>query len=249
MSHNNEQDIIDNIELFKISELHNVSIEIRDNTNSTDLKVFCCEKKYGYHVNESKKGFGDNNNLNFYESMKAKEQSKEWFILINPDVVITYEAFLTLMSKLDSEQANLLTINLCTDEDLKVEEQSLRKFPSFRSLFNVFLGKTITEKYDKNNVADGNYVDWAPGSFLIFSSYLFESLNGFNEKYFMYYEDVDICFRAKLNFGYRVKFLKNVKAYHRGGFKNRSIMSPHFKWYIKSLFRFLFFRFRNTFTR
>jgi N-acetylglucosaminyl-diphospho-decaprenol L-rhamnosyltransferase len=40
-------------------------------------------------------------------------------------------------------------------------------------------------------------VDWADGSCLAFTSDLFKSVNGLNEKFFMYFEDVDFCLKAK----------------------------------------------------
>ena len=42
-----------------------------------------------------------------------------------------------------------------------------------------------------------NNVDWADGSCLVFTSELFKLVNGLNEKFFMYFEDVDFCLKAK----------------------------------------------------
>jgi GT2 family glycosyltransferase len=41
--------------------------------------------------------------------------------------------------------------------------------------------------------------DWADGSCLVFDKEVFEKLNGLFEKFFMYFEDVDFCLRAKKN--------------------------------------------------
>ena len=38
---------------------------------------------------------------------------------------------------------------------------------------------------------------WADGSCLVFTKEVFNSVNGFYEKFFMYFEDVDFCYRAK----------------------------------------------------
>jgi len=45
--------------------------------------------------------------------------------------------------------------------------------------------------------------DWADGSCLIFDKEVFEKVNGIFEKFFMYFEDVDFCFRAKKS-GFRI---------------------------------------------
>jgi GT2 family glycosyltransferase len=44
---------------------------------------------------------------------------------------------------------------------------------------------------------DTKNLDWADGSCLIFTSDLFKSVNGLDEKFFMYFEDVDFCWQAK----------------------------------------------------
>jgi GT2 family glycosyltransferase len=45
--------------------------------------------------------------------------------------------------------------------------------------------------------------DWADGSCLVFDKEVFEKVNGLFEKFFMYFEDVDFCLRAKKN-GFRI---------------------------------------------
>ncbi|MDE1292895.1 hypothetical protein [Vibrio aestuarianus] len=87
---------------------------------------------------------------------------------------------------------------------------------------------------------DRSIVDWAAGSFLVFQADLYKKLNGFDENYFMYFEDVDICFRARKYYDQNVVYLSNIKAIHQGGYQNRKIFSKHFRWYFSSLLRFLF---------
>jgi GT2 family glycosyltransferase len=51
--------------------------------------------------------------------------------------------------------------------------------------------------------------DWADGSCLVFSKEVFEKVNGLYEKYFMYFEDVDFCLRAKKS-GFRVNHVDTL---------------------------------------
>jgi GT2 family glycosyltransferase len=57
---------------------------------------------------------------------------------------------------------------------------------------NKFIGsiKLSTSRTPKNP-------EWADGSCLVFTKEVFNSVNGFYEKFFMYFEDVDFCYRAK----------------------------------------------------
>jgi hypothetical protein len=59
-------------------------------------------------------------------------------------------------------------------------------------IVNKFLGsiKLSTSRSPKNP-------EWADGSCLVFTKEVFNSVGGFYEKFFMYFEDVDFCYRAK----------------------------------------------------
>jgi GT2 family glycosyltransferase len=46
---------------------------------------------------------------------------------------------------------------------------------------------------------DTKNIDWADGSCLIFTSELFKSVNGLNEKFFMYFEDMDLSVKVRMN--------------------------------------------------
>ena len=71
-------------------------------------------------------------------------------------------------------------------------------------LINKFTGSI---KLSTNNpVADP---DWADGSCLVFDREVFEKVNGLFEKFFMYFEDVDFCLRAKKN-GFRINHVETL---------------------------------------
>jgi hypothetical protein len=59
-------------------------------------------------------------------------------------------------------------------------------------------------------------VDQVMGSFFLIRRQLFESLGGFDERYFVYFEEVDLSFRAKCA-GFKSMYLTEAKAYHAGG--------------------------------
>jgi len=242
VSHYNDDDIISNSNLKGVNALENVTVIIRDNVSSNRLEEFCGDGGFQYSASKSKLGFGANNNRNFDEASKLGMTQDDWFVLINPDVDITSDMINKLSVIIDNNDNHIFAINLFSDDKFSKMEYSLRKYPNFLSFFNVLKGKSFTEAYKKDGVADRSEVDWAAGSFLVFKAGLYERLNGFDENYFMYFEDVDICYRANKIFGEKVVYLKDVHAVHKGGYRNRRLFSPHFRWYISSLIRFLFKR-------
>ncbi|MDE1309887.1 glycosyltransferase family 2 protein [Vibrio aestuarianus subsp. cardii] len=240
VSHGNDEDIINNFNLQKINSLESVKVIIRDNVSSDRLKKYCEDECFIYNCSDSILGFGANNNINFEVATKMGMKKTDWFVLFNPDLDISATMIKKLSNTIDNSSNQLFAINLFFDEKFSTMEQSLRKFPTFISFFNIIKGKSFTEAYNKFSLADGSIVDWAAGSFLVFQAELYQKLNGFDETYFMYFEDVDICFRARKYYDQNVVYLSNIKAIHQGGYKNRKVFSKHFRWYFSSLLRFLF---------
>jgi hypothetical protein len=60
-------------------------------------------------------------------------------------------------------------------------------------------------------------VDWVQGSFLLVRSSVWKALNGLDERFFMYVEDVDFCKRV-WNLGYKCAYLPGLRYLHWGGF-------------------------------
>ena len=54
-----------------------------------------------------------------------------------------------------------------------------------------------------------NDVDWADGSCLVFTAELFKSTKGLNERFFMYFEDVDFCLQAKSK-GFNLTYVSTI---------------------------------------
>lgn len=239
VSHGNDDDIINNANLNEINLLETVTVIIRDNLSSNRLKQYCVSHNLEYNASNSILGFGANNNINFQLASKLGMEKTDWFVLFNPDLDISAAMINKLSNTIKDEISQIFAINLFFDRAFSNMEYSLRKFPTFMSFFNIAKGKSFTEIYDKANLADKSLVDWAAGSFLVFKAELYEKLNGFDESYFMYFEDVDICYRANQFYKQNVVYLKEIKAVHEGGYQNRKLFSKHFRWYFTSLIRFL----------
>lgn len=59
-------------------------------------------------------------------------------------------------------------------------------------------------------------IDWASGAALAVSREVFEKCNGFDERFFMYFEDVDLCKRIR-KIGKRIILLPHIRVLHIGG--------------------------------
>jgi len=126
--------------------------------------------------------------------------------------------------------------------------------PIFRRthLSNTSLGEkqnnyVLMNDFDHNDTIE---VDWALGAAFMINKELFDSIKGMDERYFLYYEDMDICRRIKLN-NKKVVYYKNATMthYHQRTsahiksimdiFKNK-ILQTHIKSAFKYSYKFYF---------
>ena len=242
VSHNHDDLIINNEALLELSSIPNVHVYIKDNIGSLKLKNHCDSVGFNYISSPLNIGFGHNNNIVFDYCLKNGMNRDDLFCVINPDVIIDKCNFELMMSKVKDTNNQLFTIDLYKDNNFNINEPSLRYFSTWSGFFRMFINKPANIEYDKKQLKEFDTIDWAAGSFLVFKAGLYKKLNGFSDKYFMYYEDVDICYRAKKQHNQSVCFLKSVKAVHDGAYANRNIFSKHFRWYIKSFITFLISR-------
>ncbi|MFB9136411.1 glycosyltransferase family 2 protein [Vibrio olivae] len=185
------------------------------------------------------KGFGENNNIVYqYCIDNLGINNDDYFIVLNPDLYIDSDVIYNLVSKMEDENVSIAAINLYKDEEKKVYDNSIRKFPNLMDFVKSFLGLGNDAVLDKNLIKEKYIVDWAAGSFLAFRSEHYKSLSGFDEGYFMYCEDIDICYRSK-NEGEPVVYYPNFTGLHLAKHANRKLFSRHFYWHISSVFRFL----------
>lgn len=132
-------------------------------------------------------GFGHNHNEAF------RVCHGEYFCVLNPDIQLVDNPFAELAASLQSFHAGI-AVPVVKAGDGTVED-SVRHFPTLPSLARkLLLGDRGSIPVHKG--VSGQFVDWGAGMFMLFTRASFEILNGFDCRYFMYYEDADICLRA-----------------------------------------------------
>ena len=165
-------------------------------------------------------GFGANHNQAFARA------SGRLFCVLNPDIRLTTDPFALLLACLDDLSVALVA-PLVMGSDGKIEE-SARVFPSPGRIAKRVFGQPSSADYAISE--QPLYPDWVGGMFMLFRRQIFEQLHGFDERYFLYYEDVDICARLRL-LGHEIAQCPQVKVIHcaqRRSHRNARYLSWHF---------------------
>lgn len=178
--------------------------------------------------NSIPKGFGANHNAAFY---KFQEDST-CFCVVNPDIRFNKDPFPALLSCLKNDAVGLAA-PIVMGENGELED-SARLFPTpFKILCKAF-GQCKGSDYVIKN--EPIYPDWVGGMFMLFPHEIFEKLNGFNEQFFLYYEDVDLCARLRL-LGYEVVVCPATKVVHDARRSSHSSFR-YLKWHLASMLHF-----------
>ncbi|WP_260678162.1 glycosyltransferase family 2 protein [Vibrio furnissii] len=217
------------------------NVVVKNNCKDKILSNYCKENNIDIIDDAYGLGFGENNNFCYRYFKKLGMRDEDLFLVFNPDIYIEPGELKKFIDIVNFEGMGLSTINLYLDREFKKYDHSIRHFPTLKTFILSFLGLGNTTIIDKSNINEIIDVDWGAGSFLCFQSSLYNELEGFDESYFMYCEDIDICYRSAL-LGNKLTYVPSVKAIHLAQHSNRNIFSKHFYWHVKSALKFILSR-------
>ncbi|QYJ69064.1 glycosyltransferase family 2 protein [Flavobacterium litorale] len=190
----------------------NHEIVVIDN-NSKDNSCAYIKQHYPEVVLiESKEnhGFGKGNNE------AVKHAKGEYILLLNNDTILQ-DNLLPVLKHIKAD-ATIGAVGIKMVSGTKEYLLSVGKFPDFLGVLKIKnMSKVGTDLVAANFTKNSYDVDWISGSFLLMPKKVYDEVGGFDEKYFMYVEDVDLC-REICNKGYRRVFLPNYSYVHFVGF-------------------------------
>jgi N-acetylglucosaminyl-diphospho-decaprenol L-rhamnosyltransferase len=177
--------------------------------------------------NPQPQGFGANHNAAF------RLAGGQAFCVANPDIRLSDDPFPRLLEVLRSERVGLCS-PLVEAPDGRMED-SARRFPTVGSLTLKALHLAPTLDYPKPTAPFSP--DWVAGMFMLFRREAFDSLGGFDERYFLYYEDVDICRRLREH-GFDIRLVPDARVIHCAQRASRRSLR-HVRWHLGSMWRYL----------
>jgi N-acetylglucosaminyl-diphospho-decaprenol L-rhamnosyltransferase len=178
--------------------------------------------------NAKPRGYGANQNAVFSSA------SSPFFCVLNPDIRLKENPFPQLLKAFDDPSVALVAPKIISPDGS--EEDSARRFPTARDLLSKAFGchdGTYLEKSENGLI----YPDWLAGMFLLLRGDSFQKVGGFDEKFFLYYEDVDLCWRLRRD-GFQVVQDRSVYVVHDARRESRRNLR-FARWHLASMTRYL----------
>jgi N-acetylglucosaminyl-diphospho-decaprenol L-rhamnosyltransferase len=154
-------------------------------------------------VNGGAKGFGANHNAAFTRCRTPL------FCVVNPDVRVTSDPLPPMSGTL--ADARVGVVGPLVRNSSGALEDSARVFPTLGSLLVRAFREPAGPAYpvDRGPLE----VDWIAGMFMLFRRETYEAVGGFDEAFFLYYEDVDLCLRLRAR-GFSVVYDPRAEIVH-----------------------------------
>jgi len=203
-------------------------------------------------INRENVGFAKANNQG------VKIANGKYVLFLNNDTVFKENSLKAVFDFAESINKDTIIGCKLLNSDLTVQI-SFAEFPSLKNAFTsyTFLYKIFPRSKHFNKyylslteIKKPLEVDYVTGAFLFCKTSSFERIAGFDERFFFFSEEIDLCYRFK-NFGGKVYYIPHTSIIHLGGgtakvdswftFKNKAISLIQFYQKHRNKFNYAFF--------
>ena len=168
--------------------------------------------------NDTNYGFSKGNNIGIE---KAKG---EYLCILNPDTVVAEDTFKILLNFAASKDKLGIVGCKLIDGSGKFLQESKRNIPTAVVSIQKMIGYSNPYYANQLDQDEEGEVDILAGAFMFLKREMFYKLNGFDEDYFMYGEDIDFCYKA-IKMGYKNYYCPDTTVIH---FKGESTLKDKF---------------------
>ena len=188
-------------------------------------------------------------NLGFSRAcnLGAKESSAPFLLFLNPDARVQSGSIslpLTFLQSPENRRVGICGIQLFDEEG--TISRSCARFPTLLRFSASAVGLDKLQRYKKTGVImsdwdheSSGFVNHVIGAFYFVRRCVFEELGGFDDRFFVYMEDVDFSSRA-LAAGWKCFYLAEARAFHAGGGSSRQIKAKRLFYSLRSRLLYAF---------
>ena len=150
----------------------------------------------------------------------ARDAQGDWLLFLNPDSILRPDTLEPLIQKVTQEPSwKLIGIKQLNDHGKDTQPHGLflkwwNVWPSIRILQQLLNPSRSKHRWSKDLVS---FPDWISGAFVLIRKIDLEELGGWDERFWMYYEDMDLSKRAADKGWLRVMYNELVCTHSHGG--------------------------------
>lgn len=227
-------DCLDSI--FQHSPAVNFEVIVWDNASTDESAKMIGEKYHQVKLLQSDKnlGFGKGNNR------ASKIARGEYLLFLNNDTVVKENSIDYLLNGALTED----NVGVWGCKILKPNGALQYSAGRFSNFLTEFLEQTMLHRvieYGKYRASDylKNFEpDWVTGACMLVRKQIYDEIGGFDEDYFMFFEDMDLCKKTILK-GLKVKFVPEAVVIHKKGYSSKSVINRMLVEDQKSTYRFI----------
>ena len=151
----------------------------------------------------------------------AAEATGKWLLFLNPDTILNTSVLHPLLERAEKETDwKLIGIRQFNDAGKDTHPHGVflkwwNVWPPFRSLERLIKGREFSKQF--LSTASVSFPDWISGAFILIRKNDFQQLGGWDERFWMYYEDMDLSRRAADKGWKRVMYNELTCVHSHGG--------------------------------
>jgi GT2 family glycosyltransferase len=170
---------------------------------------------------------GENIGFGAAINLGAKKAKGKYLFFLNPDCEIMSQNIEHVINEFEANPKTGIIGSQLIGSDDEIQEWSAGAEVTIISLIGNNIGLSNSRKIWRNK--SKVKANWVAGTALFVRKDLFDEIGGFDEKFFMYFEDVDLCKRVRNN-GEDVYYLPDFKVRHFGGgsYENKKIQKENY---------------------
>jgi N-acetylglucosaminyl-diphospho-decaprenol L-rhamnosyltransferase len=150
--------------------------------------------------------------------------SADYLLFLNPDTILGSDSLALPLAFLERpENASVGACGIQLVDETGTIARSCARLPRPRHFAAKMLGldRLAPRRFPSHNMqewdhAESRDVDHVIGAFYLIRRALFEQLGGFDERFFVYLEDLDLSARVH-QAGFRIRYIADARAFHKGG--------------------------------
>lgn len=175
-----------------------------------------------------------------------KAQGKH-ILFLNPDTLVSQQSIASALQQLEQENSCGAVGIRMVDGSGQFLPESKRSFPTIKNAFfklsglaSLFGKSAYFNAYARPDIANDDIakIDVLAGAFLMVKKNVLEAINGFDESYFMYGEDIDLC-KKIADAGYQLMYIGSESILHFKGESSRKMGWLHIQRFYGAMLQFI----------